>query len=1144
MAQRPLPRQARSATLLLFVLAASTARAGPPPELTTGEAPPEAAPAATEPLDAATEPEPEPPTPSPPKPALDEAALLARKADLEHELTDLQHLLAGTLPETISLAELLGLDLADDDALRARAAILETEIAARRRPAPAPSESAPTPPPAPPPTPSEPSPEPAPERPQTPDARPPEAPPASPPASPATPPEAPPARPPEANTSPVDTPPVDTSPAWSAPAAEPPPPRASSLAAEVAALELRVLETRLAVLALPLGERQALVNADAERLRFARATIEAVAAARDAAVEARAAEAARQAALDAAIAARSALQRRLAEERAAAEAVRRDQAQLRGRLAEERHAFELRRRDRDWPGIDLLDRVDAVAPGSDEAAELYDALVDALEITRTELRAALRSAEADPDVPRYRPDLASLPSTHDGHAEEEAELRRRAREIDLAADDLAALRRTLALDLLDAVFDHESRLYAARIDLLDRLPDDKRRAVLGLGHEGIAQLGREVDRFILATRWYRVQRESAPRRLLVALADPYTLARVAGGAAWLCALVLLALLGVRRGHRWLRALQSGVVRHVRSATLARALRGLVATVDGLLGELVLLAAVLLAWPALGDAREIGEIELLHTVLVDYALYRLFLQITHRGIAAVRQRRLDEATSARLLRSLHLIGRTALTIVIFLSASERVIGRGYLYRLVFGFAWLGALPIAAVLIRWWRDAIADAYLVYRGDGALAEAVRRTRGRWFGFFVATAAVLILLVVGVARFVRGFILGFEQSRKALAFVFRRRLERRAEAMEDEVPAGRLAADLSRALTLNPVADPDLVIPHFPDLDLVLESVTAWREAPTVGATLVVGDPGVGKTTWLLAVTRRIAALGLPVTTIRPPGRLLDPAALLGFLADALAAPPAARQSLDALRAWLLAGPARVIAIDDLQRLHLRGVDTSGAWDALDDLIATTGRRVHWVCAIARLPYEYLRWANRGDGSFRAVIHLDPWPEDQIAALLRARTGAAGYTVRYDDLVVDRLEGAEAHAQIVGTEREYARLLWDYADGSPAVALECWRSSLIPAGPHAVRVRLFRRPDEALLEHLHPPQRFILASVLWHQSLTCEEAARSLRYPSDLCHESLELLAEWGALEVDAGRYRGAVAWLPAIHRFLRRNHLIEAS
>jgi len=1035
-------------------------------------------------------------------------------ADQQRELTALRRLAAGELPDGVELATLVGIELSDEAAIAAGRAELTERLAAAARRSPR-SDAPATPAPAPTAEPAEPSSSSS-EAPVDP-------------AAPSTPPD------------PQDLP---------APANPDPPKKASpqeqelaELARQRVELERAVLEARLEVLALSVLERRRLLEADAERARLARGALETQAAVRDAAAEARAAEAARQRALDAALAAQTAHQRRLAEERARAEGFRRDLAQLRGHLAEQRHAFERTRRSGEWPGSGLFAQIDAVEPGSAAATELYDALVDALTLTREQLRAALRAAELPPEVPRYSPDLAALSGPSGAHFAEHSELLRRAAEAEQLAAELEEESHALALDQLDAIFDHESRLYAARIALLERLPAAKRSAVLGLDREGITQLRRELDRLVLAVRWYRIQRKNAPNRLLSALRDPYALAGLAASASWLLLLLSAAFIAHRRGHRDLRSLRSYLIRHTRRARAARLLQSLITALDHLFGELLLLAVITLAWPLVGEAQQIGEVALLYAILFDYAVYRLLLRIAHQAIHALSKRRPGEATSARILASLRLIGRTALAILIFLTISERIIGRGYLYRLVLGFAWLGALPIAILLIRRWRAAIADAYLVYRDRGPVADAVRRTRDRWYGFFVATLALLILLVIGGAQLVRGFVLRFERSRKALAFFFRRRLERHAEARHEEDPvAAELPADLALALRGAPVDEPELLVEHLPGLEDIHQHLAAWSAGERIGAALVVGAAGVGKTTWLRAAARRLGGDDLPATILRPGARLLDEPALIDFIARGLDAPVAAGRGRDALIAWLRAGPRRIVLIDDLQRLYLRGVDTRGAWSALYAVIVGASARVFWICSIARLADEYLSWADRSAGPFRARVELTKWPEEQIAALLRRRTAAAGYTVRYDDLVVDRIEGVDDHAQLISTELEYARLIWDYADGSPAVALESWRSSLVLAEPKRVRVRLFRRPNEAQLEQLSQPQRFVLASLVWHHSLTAEEATASLRFGLAACEEALERLREWGALTKSGPRYRPATTWLPAIGRFLRRNHLIE--
>jgi hypothetical protein len=98
------------------------------------------------------------------------------------------------------------------------------------------------------------------------------------------------------------------------------------------------------------------------------------------------------------------------------------------------------------------------------------------------------------------------------------------------------------------------------------------------------------------------------------------------------------------------------------------------------------------------------------------------------------------------------------------------------------------------------------------------------------------------------------------------------------------------------------------------------------------------------------------------------------------------------------------------------------------------------------------------------------------------------------------------------------------------------------VPDGASAVRVHLFRMPHAEKLERLTGTQKFILASLVWHQDVSADEAASVLRLPRQLCHDTLALLAEWGVVEAQAERCRITTAWLQPVRRHLRREHLIE--
>lgn len=898
----------------------------------------------------------------------------------------------------------------------------------------------------------------------------------------------------------------------------------------IADLTLDLAEARLEFLRESKEQRSAVLDAEAQHRRLAAEQASAAEARERAAAQESAAEEARKRALDEAESAREASQRALANERARAEGVRGAQATLRREVADAREALSGAKRDHGRTLFELAEAARAAATGSAEADALYDKIVAELSVARHDLAGELDTYASVAPAPRYVPDPGAPPDGREGRTE-------LARSLDHDADELDAARRELGWDQLDAAVERVSDLNDERLALIERLGADKRDGVLGVGEEGRRQFAREVDQVRLVARWAWLSRMRTLTRARAALAAPLVLGAMITRLLGLVALLMGARLLKRRGAAGLASARALLLRVIRRRVLATPLAALLAVVAALLGELLFLGVVL-ALPALaGSLSRSPVLAALYDVLVAYAVYRLAIAAVHRGIArAAGVAKLDETSSAKILRSVRVVGRYALAVTVFLVLSRAVLGRGYLYHLASRFAWLGAIPIAAVLIRWWRDDISARYLGVRDTGLLADAVRRTRKSWYGFFVAVAAFMVVLASFVAGSARRFVLSFEQSRKALAYLFRWRLERHADDRIATHEAVELPAEVGDLLVDAPVAGESYALDRFPGMARFEATLAAWSARGGLGAFLVVGRTGYGKTSWLNAAATRAGEI--PIARIA-----LDARPTAAALAQVLAAPLGCDGATDlaALAAALRAGPRRLVLVDDIQNLFQRGVGMLATWKAFAELVAATGDRVFWLAAIAHHPFEYLAWARRGDDVFRDVVHLPPWTEIEIAELLGKRTQQTGWEPIYEDLVVDRLEGADA-TQLLSTGQDYMRLIWDYSEGSPRVALHCWAGSLVPDEDHHLRVRLFRRPDASLLEKLEEAPKFILAGVVWHENVALDDAVRSLRFPRRTCEDAIVRLCDRGVLREQGGHYRVSVPWWPAVIRYLRRKHLIE--
>ena len=486
--------------------------------------------------------------------------------------------------------------------------------------------------------------------------------------------------------------------------------------------------------------------------------------------------------------------------------------------------------------------------------------------------------------------------------------------------------------------------------------------------------------------------------------------------------------------------------------------------------------------------------------------------------------------------MRLAGRYGLVVVVFLIASRTVLGRGYLYQLVVEFFWIGTVPIALVLVNRWREDIADAYLTMYPKGRFAVLVRSTRKRSLGFFVVLAAFTSVAARGISVYLREQLLSFEQTRKALAYVFRRRLERKSTALGTEDVGVAIPEALAKAFSEAPV-QADLRIDRWPGLAELLDEARGLLSGEDGTTVALVAERGGGKTSWLDEAASRLDFIQVDRATVlgRP-----DPRSLVPWLAHTLGL--AVTDSADALVERLLAGPPRVVLIDGGQNLMKRTVGGTATYELFMQIASQSSGRVVWVVAFSRYAWRHLECRFKTRTLFNRVLAIGNWSEDEIGQLIDQRMKASGYVADYRDLIMDPVEGSALELETTRTAERFRRLLWDYADGNPRVAIHFWLRSLVPAAGNHMRVRLFPRPDEDRLLKLGEEARFTLAATAIHENVSIEELAETLAYPLELCKSVVTYLVNDELLELRHGRFVLTTDNYRAVIRYLRRNNLLH--
>ena len=690
-------------------------------------------------------------------------------------------------------------------------------------------------------------------------------------------------------------------------------------------------------------------------------------------------------------------------------------------------------------------------------------------------------------------------------------------------------------------------LQAQRIALLPKLSDTRRADVTGISGDGLERVLGEVAHVRLMARWYPVQRLHDVTSLAQLLRKSFNARGLGTTFLWLVMLVLALAILPGRARSWMTHLRRSAVPYIESPTVQRLANSALHILTRVSGALILLLAVYLCF----DQILLGHIALpelvaLRSLAYAFAWYRLALALIHGVLlsAVSRYQLVEPSLNAKILHSLRMVARLALWFVMYLTLAQAMLGQGALYGIAREVAVVGAILVGWLLIRAWRTEVTSAYLSIFPEGRLAERVRASQDNSNGVFIALAAFVFVAARGVWIWLRDSALRFEQTRKALAYVFRRQLERKAKHQSAPPDPSELPQALQDAFTEEAVTGL-LSVDVYPKLDEISAIALGLLNQNSGALIALSGERGSGKTTWLLALQQRLSNQ-LPCHLHTIAHRDPSVAGVCAVVCDALTLEPT--NDPDALISQLLRLPPQVVLFDLVQNTFLRAVDGLAGHQALVRIAQATTGHILWVLTYAYWPFGFVQRTQPDRDVYDRVVMLKAWTESQISELLDTRMTQSGFTADYDQLFSDpalpkpvMVQGQTDATELERSADRYHRLVWDYSDGNPRIALHLFRLSLVFERDKDVTVRLFPMPQMDTLEPFETRTWFVLACLVQHENLSVEEAVRSLRFPANECERALELLQHHGFLTSHEGRYRVETHWTRAVLRFLQRKKLL---
>ncbi len=760
-----------------------------------------------------------------------------------------------------------------------------------------------------------------------------------------------------------------------------------------------------------------------------------------------------------------------------------------------------------------------------EADNLYRGLTKDLSNARHDLRVALDAVTSEPSgvaLPANA-DADELPADIDDGAARELRTA-----LSKSALELQALEGQLRWDRAKALRDAIVIMNLARLRLFEMLSEARRDSLEGFGPDGVAQVKRELDQIILEVRFQllAVPREAA-RRYRQLQFEPRP---VIFGVFQLVLLVLFFLWWRRRADDTLEQSRRAWLQKRPQTHLSRGISTFIWYVRRIRKPLEWLAFFAVLSMLIAKSGRLAGTKYFQ-IVIGWLLAGAFV-VELIDATASRQGFSSESSAKLRFRSLRLVGVSVVTVGLVLSLTVATVGKGAIYAWVlstFGFL---AIPVFLVLIVWWKDTIFERAKSREASRVLQWVARNDHGL-LTFPAAAVGGVYLLIVGVAEFFVRRASDLAPLRGIFAYLFRRGVEKNETATPAEYGTEPIPAEVYGALEPHPQTPPELLTSYMS------ESVHAMRalvRSDRHAIVAVVGERGLGKTTFLDRVTSDLEPGSLCAVQCQPGGF----SALLVELARALGLPQTATE--EEVLASLRERAPSVIRVDDAQRLVRPLI---GGLEAIDQLIELTRRvspQTSWLIAIGMPAWQYLRRARGDRAAFDEVIKLQAWEEDQIASLIKQRNTAAGVAPSFDRLVVPHQVRTSPVSDEERTKRDFYRILWDYSDGNPEVALHFWRESLYRrTEDETIYVRLFSGPSAGQLDDLPATFYFVLRTVVQLELAVEEDVVTCTDLSPAEVADALRAARVRGYIKGDGHLFEINLQWYRAIISILRRKHLL---
>jgi hypothetical protein len=328
------------------------------------------------------------------------------------------------------------------------------------------------------------------------------------------------------------------------------------------------------------------------------------------------------------------------------------------------------------------------------------------------------------------------------------------------------------------------------------------------------------------------------------------------------------------------------------------------------------------------------------------------------------------------------------------------------------------------------------------------------------------------------------------------------------------RLPALYQRLFTLGPLKHREFLVAREDELEDLEEIFRRWQTGKACSVALI-GPEGSGKTSLVNCFESQFGSKA-EFLRMEIRSRLQSEADVLHFFGELLGIEKKLT-SLDELVTHLLAGPPRVLVIEEGFRLGLRVIGGFRAVKAFLFVLMATRRHCLWLVTFRKFPWarldHHLGISQYFTHQVRTLFH----DQDEIrdAILLRHRT--SGLPLIFE---AGTDEAEPTDETLAASEEKFFRELFEASSGSIEAAIYFWLLSVTyDAGDKAIKASPLGKPEYEFIRALGRDYLFALGEVLSHGELTNAEYCEIFRQDPFEGRMVLDYLVELNILLTEQG-------------------------